>query len=136
MTAGETQPGLDAFMPTVTVGEEVTARAGKPLAPGIEVADQDRLVAALKTVHDPEIPIDIYELGLIYDHTINADGNVKIEMTLTAPACPVAGIIPQQVADAVAAIDGVGEVEVKLVWEPPWTQDRMSEEARLVLNMF
>ncbi len=135
MTTG-TQPGLDAFMPSVAPGEEFTARAGTPLPPGANAADPSAVVAALKTVHDPEIPVDIYELGLIYGQEIAADGTTKIEMTLTAPTCPVAGVIPQQVADAVAAVEGVGEVEVTLVWEPPWTQDRMSEEARLVLNMF
>ncbi len=136
MTTGETNPGLDAFMPTAAVGEEFIAHAGAPLPPGAPVAGRDKIIAALKTVHDPEIPVDIYELGLIYDHTMAADGSVKVEMTLTAPTCPIAGIIPQQVADAVAGVEGIGEVEVKLVWEPPWTQDRMSEEARLVLNMF
>ncbi len=136
MTAGETNPGLDAFMPTVAAGEEFTACAGAPLPSGSPAATPGQIVAALKTVHDPEIPVDIYELGLIYGHTMAADGSVKVEMTLTAPTCPVAGIIPQQVAEAVAGVEGVGEVEVKLVWEPPWTQDRMSEEARLVLNMF
>ena len=135
MTTG-TQPGLDAFMPTVAPGEEFTARAGVPLSPGVQVADRQAIVAALKTVHDPEIPIDIYELGLVYGQEIAADGTTKIQMTLTAPTCPVAGVIPQQVADAVATVEGVGEVEVTLVWEPPWTQERMSEEARLVLNMF
>lgn len=136
MTTSETNPGLDAFMPTVAVGEEFMAHAGVPLPPGTPVAAPDEVIAALKSVHDPEIPVDIYELGLIYDHTMAADGSVKVEMTLTAPTCPVAGIIPQQVAEAVAGVEGVGEVEVKLVWEPPWTKDRMSEEARLVLNMF
>ncbi len=136
MTTSETNPGLDAFMLTVAVGEEFLARAGAPLPDGRPVAAQDQIIAALKTGHDPEIPVDIYELGLIYDHTMAADGSVKVEMTLTAPTCPVAGIIPQQVAEAVANVEGVGEVEVKLVWEPPWTKDLMSEEARLVLNIF
>ena len=136
MTVSGQNPGLEAFMPTVTAGEEATAHAGAPLSPGTPVASPEQVVAALKTVYDPEIPVDIYELGLIYGQTIAADGNAEIAMTLTAPTCPVAGIIPQQVAEAVAAVDGIGEVEVKLVWEPPWTQERMSEEARLVLNMF
>ena len=136
MTTSESNPGLDAFMPAAPVGEEFTALAGKPLPPGAPTATPDRIIDALKTVHDPEIPVNIYELGLIYGHTMAADGSVKVDMTLTAPTCPVAGIIPQQVAEAVAGVEGVGEVEVKLVWEPPWTEDRMSEEARLVLNMF
>ena len=136
MTAGGAQPGLDAFMPTVAPGEDFTARAGTSLPPGAKVAGSAAVVAALKTVYDPEIPVDIYELGLVYGQQTATDGNTKIEMTLTAPTCPVAGVLPQQVADAVAAVDGVGEVEVTLVWEPPWTKDRMSDEARLVLDMF
>lgn len=94
------------------------------------------MIEAIKTVYDPEIPVNLYDLGLIYDLEVFEDGTVKIEMTLTAPACPVAGEMPVMVADAVAGADGVGEVEVQLVWDPPWTKDRMSEEARLILDMF
>jgi FeS assembly SUF system protein len=116
--------------------EDVTAYAGNPLAPGIAVAPRDAVVEALRTVHDPEIPVNIYELGLIYELRLTEQGNVAIDMTLTAPACPVAGAMPQQVADTVAAVPGIGEVEVNLVWEPPWTKDRMSEEAKVALDMW
>jgi len=112
------------------------ATAGAPLQPGVPVASRDSVVEALRTVHDPEIPVNIYELGLVYALEIGADGTVKIEMTLTAPGCPVAGEMPGQVAEAVAAVDGVGEVEVALVWEPGWTPERMSEDAKLALGMF
>lgn len=81
------------------------------------------------------IPVNIYDLGLIYRLDIGKDGNVSIDMTLTAPACPVAGTMPGTVAEAVAAVAGVGEVEVELVWEPPWSQDRMTEDARLALDL-
>jgi FeS assembly SUF system protein len=94
------------------------------------------IIAALKTVYDPEIPADIYELGLIYKIDIDDDRNVAIEMTLTAPGCPVAGEMPQWVENAVASVPGVGQVSVKLTFDPPWEQSRMSDEARLALNMF
>ncbi|MET0194619.1 MAG: SUF system Fe-S cluster assembly protein [Hyphomicrobiaceae bacterium] len=94
------------------------------------------IIAALKTVYDPEIPSDIYELGLIYKIDVDDDRNVAIEMTLTAPGCPVAGEMPQWVENAVASVPGVGQVSVKLTFDPPWEQSRMSDEARLALNMF
>ena len=95
------------------------------------------VVEALKTVYDPEIPVDIYELGLIYDIGIEPEGKVAIKMTLTAPGCPVAGTMPQMVEDAIRAkVPGANEVEVELVWDPPWDFSRMSEAARLELNMF
>jgi FeS assembly SUF system protein len=128
---------LRDFIPGAAApGEEVTGRAGAPLADGATVADREAVIAALRTVHDPEIPVNIYDLGLIYGLDIGADGAVRIEMTLTAPACPVAGILPQQVAEAAAAVDGVGAVAVRLVWDPPWTRERMTDEARLALDMF
>jgi FeS assembly SUF system protein len=96
----------------------------------------DEIVAALKTVYDPEIPADIYELGLIYKIDVDDDRNVAVEMTLTAPGCPVAGEMPQWVENAVASVPGVGQVSVKLTFDPPWEQSRMSDEARLALNMF
>ncbi|MEL0142066.1 MAG: iron-sulfur cluster assembly protein [Alphaproteobacteria bacterium] len=89
---------------------------------------------ALKTVHDPEIPVNIYDLGLIYDVDRRQNGDVYITMSLTAPGCPVAGEMPGQVAAAVAAADGVGAVSVELVWSPPWTPERMSDDARLALD--
>jgi FeS assembly SUF system protein len=94
------------------------------------------IVAALKTVFDPEIPADIYELGLIYKVDIKDDRTVDVVMTLTTPNCPAAGELPQMVENAVASVPGVGQVNVNLVWEPAWSPDRMSDEARLVLNMW
>jgi len=94
------------------------------------------LVGALKTVFDPEIPVDIYELGLIYKIDVDDDRNIAVVMTLTAPGCPVAGEMPGWVQNAVASVPGVGQVDVKLVFDPPWDMTRMSDEARLELNMF
>jgi FeS assembly SUF system protein len=94
------------------------------------------IVAALKTVFDPEIPADIYELGLIYKVDIKDDRSVEVEMTLTTPNCPAAEEMPQMVENAVASVPGVGVVTVNIVWEPTWTPDRMTDEARLVLNMW
>ena len=96
----------------------------------------DDIVAALKTVYDPEIPVDIYELGLIYKVDIDDDRNVKIDMTLTAPGCPVAGDMPGWVENAVGAVPGVSGAKVNLVFDPPWDQSRMSDEARVALNMW
>ena len=96
----------------------------------------DDIIAALKTVYDPEIPADIYELGLIYLVDIKDDRSVDVEMTLTTPNCPAAGELPTMVENAVASVAGVGPVNVNVVWEPVWTPDRMSDEARLVLNMW
>ena len=130
-------PGLRDFMPSaVAPGEQVVGRAGTPLPAGTPVAERDAVIAALRTVFDPEIPVNIYDLGLVYDLQVYSDGSARIEMTLTAPACPVAGELPVWAAEAVAAVDGIGEVEVHLVWEPPWTPERMSDEARLALDMF
>ena len=94
------------------------------------------IVGALKTVFDPEIPADIYELGLIYKVEIKDDRSVDVMMTLTTPNCPAAGELPQSVENAVASVPGVGVVNVNLVWDPAWTPDRMSDEARLVRNMW
>jgi FeS assembly SUF system protein len=96
----------------------------------------DDIVAALKTVYDPEIPVDIYELGLIYRVDIDNDRNVAVDMTLTAPACPVAGEMPGWVENAVATVAGVQNVTVKMVFDPPWDQSRMSDEARVALDMW
>ena len=117
-------------------GEPVVARAGSPLGEGVPVADKEAAIAALRTVFDPEIPVNIYDLGLIYELEILSDGSARIEMTLTAPACPVAGEMPVWVAEAVAGVEGIGEVEVHLVWEPQWTPERMTDEAKLALDMF
>ena len=96
----------------------------------------DDLIGAIKTVYDPEIPVDIYELGLIYKIDVSDDRDIEIDMTLTAPGCPVAGEMPQWISDAVSSVDGVGDVKVNLVFDPPWTPERMSDEAKVALNMF
>ncbi len=116
---------------------DFTATEGAPIdLATTSVAAEDQVIAALRTVHDPEIPVNIYDLGLIYDTTIHDDGTIEVEMSLTAPGCPVAGEMPGEVARAVAALPGAGEVTVCLVWDPPWTPERMSEDARLALGMF
>jgi FeS assembly SUF system protein len=94
----------------------------------------DDLIAAFKTVYDPEIPVDIYELGLIYKVELDDDRKAKIEMTLTAPGCPVAGEMPGWVENAARTVEGISDVEVAMVFEPPWGPDRMSEEAQVALN--
>ncbi|MBZ0216146.1 MAG: SUF system Fe-S cluster assembly protein [Fimbriimonadaceae bacterium] len=97
---------------------------------------KDDIVAAIKTVYDPEIPVDIYELGLIYRIDIDSDYNVVVDMTLTAPGCPVAGEMPLWVESAIAGVQGVQSIEVNMVFDPPWNLNRMSEIARVELNMF
>ena len=116
--------------------EGVVAKAGQPLTNGAQATDKEGVIAALKTVFDPEIPVNIYDLGLIYDISVTATGEIEVTMTLTTPGCPVAEILPKQVADAVAGAEGAGEVEVRLVWEPTWTMERMSEDARLALDLY
>jgi FeS assembly SUF system protein len=113
-----------------------TAAPGSALPP--EELDRltDSIIGALKTVYDPEIPADIYELGLIYKVDIDDDRNVTVDMTLTSPGCPVAGEMPAWVQNAVSAIDGVANVDVNLTFDPPWDMSRMSEEARIALGMF
>jgi FeS assembly SUF system protein len=96
----------------------------------------DDIVSALKTVYDPEIPADIYELGLIYKIDIEDDRSVKIKMTLTAPGCPVAGEMPGWVQNAVGAVEGVSDVEVDMTFDPPWSPDRMSEEAQVAVGWY
>jgi FeS assembly SUF system protein len=125
-------PGLDAFLPDTSQG--FIARAGIPLTDPAGAADPIVVEDALKTVHDPEIPVNIFDLGLIYDVNRQKNGDVHITMSLTAPGCPVAGEMPGQVAAAVAAAEGVGAVSVELVWSPPWTPERMSDDARLALD--
>jgi FeS assembly SUF system protein len=95
----------------------------------------EAIIAALRTVHDPEIPVNIYDLGLIYAIDAVGDTDIHIQMTLTAPGCPVAGILPRQVEQAVEGVEGVGGCKVDLVWDPPWTKDRISEAAKLELGL-
>lgn len=96
---------------------------------------RERIVASIKTIFDPEIPVNIYDLGLIYDVAVSG-GDVEVKMTLTAPACPVAGMLVQEVAEKVGRVEGVAKSRVELVWDPPWTQDRMTEAAKLELGLF
>lgn len=126
-------PGFD-YSP-VDPDEEFKATAGKPLAEGAAVASEDDVVEALREVYDPEIPVNVYDLGLIYGLSILEKGEIRIDMSLTAPGCPVAGEMPGMVARAVECVEGTGEIEVKLVWEPQWTPERMSEDAKLALGM-
>ena len=115
---------------------EITAVEGSALSPE-ELEDFTiKLVTALKTVFDPEIPVDIYELGLIYKVDVADNKDVVVDMTLTAPGCPVAGEMPGMVKDALEGVDGIGAVTVNMTFDPPWTPERMSEEAKLELNMY
>ena len=125
-------PGLADFLPNISDG--YIATAGTALVNPAGEADPIAVEDALKSVHDPEIPVNIYDLGLIYDVDRKKNGDVYVTMSLTAPGCPVAGEMPGQVARALAAVDGVGEVSVALVWNPPWTPDRMSDDAKLALD--
>lgn len=119
-----------------SVAEGGTAVEGSALSREQLEQMTDDIIAALKTVYDPEIPADIYELGLIYKIDIKDTRDVEVDMTLTAPACPVAGEMPQWVENAVRSVAGVGDVTVNLVFTPPWEPSRMSDEARLAINMF
>lgn len=110
--------------------------SGSDLTPEQIEALRPRIIDAIRTVYDPEIPVNIYELGLIYDLDIDPKGNVAIRMTLTAPGCPVAGTMPQMVRDAVARVEGLNDIDVDLVWDPPWDRSRMSEAAQLELGMY
>ncbi len=117
-------------------GEGAAPEPGSAIPPEELERLRTDLVAALKTVYDPEIPVDIYELGLIYRLEVDDDRNIEVDMTLTAPGCPVAGDMPGWVENAVASVPGVGQVKVNLTFDPPWDMSRMSDEARLELNMF
>lgn len=116
--------------------EGTTVRAGAPKDPSLPVATEEAVVEALRAVYDPEIPVNIYDLGLIYDLKIDEKGDAVVTMTLTAPACPVAGSMPKEVAERVSAVEGIGEVDVVLTWDPPWTPANMSEVAKVALDMF
>ena len=127
----------------LTTETETTAdaQATGPVSVSAIPADElarltDDIVSALKTVYDPEIPADIYELGLIYKIDIEDDRTVKIQMTLTAPGCPVAGEMPGWVQNAVGAVEGVSDVEVEMTFDPPWSPDRMSEEAQVAVGWY
>jgi len=120
----------------IAAAESATAPPPSTIPPDEIARLTDDITAALKTVYDPEIPVDIYELGLVYKVDIEDDRQVKIDMTLTAPGCPVAGDMPGWVENAVGAVAGVSGVKVNLVFDPPWDHSRMSDEARVALNMW
>ena len=127
------QPSLKNFLPDVSDG--YTAYAGeKILNFNNKLVSKDEIIKVLEKIKDPEIPVNIYELGLIYDIIIKKGGNVDITMSLTAPNCPVAGELPKEVANKVSILKNVGLVTVNLVWEPSWTPDRMSEDAKMALD--
>lgn len=135
LTANEAQ--LLGAMGLTEPVQDYVAYAGSRLADGTtKFASREEIIEALKTVSDPEIMINIWDLGLVYKISQKENGDVYIEMTVTAPTCPVAGILPQQAADAVAQLDGVGVVEVKIVWEPAWTIENLSEEAKAMIELF
>jgi len=127
---------LQAMSIEDTIKLDYKAYAGKILEAGVQKAKMLDIINAIKTVSDPEIMINVYDLGLIYKITQQENGDVFIDMTLTAPTCPVAGILPQEVANALAKVTGIGKIEVSIVWEPAWTIDRLSEEAKAMLDMF
>ena len=130
---------LSAFMPHHPSDDPhapFTAKAGKKNNNCEKKIELDSIISALETVFDPEIPVNIYDLGLIYDIQLLEGNDVKVKMSLTAPGCPVAGEMPGQVADTIAKVTDVGLIEVELVWEPAWTKDRMSEDAKMALDIY
>ena len=129
---------LSAFMPhhpSSDPHEPFTAKAGKKNNICARKIELSEVIKCIETIYDPEIPVNIYDLGLIYDIDLLENNDIKIKMSLTAPGCPVAGEMPGQVADTIAKIDDVGLIEVELVWEPAWTKDRMSEDAKMALDI-
>ena len=127
---------LNAITLSTAEKKEYMATAGKSKPSDEKTASREDVIEALKTVCDPEIMIYIWDMGLVYDIRIADNGNIDIDMTLTAPGCPVAGILPQQAADAVALVEGTGIVTVKIVWEPAWSMERLSEDARAMMELF
>ena len=127
---------FEGFEGVPELDEDGCARAKGPLEDGQQVASREAVVDAAKSVYDPEIPVNIYELGLIYYLEVEPTGRVCATMTLTAPGCPVAGVLPGKLAQTIAEVDGVGDVEVRLTWDPPWDMSMMSEAAKVELNMF
>jgi FeS assembly SUF system protein len=121
--------------PTEPISEAYAGTGEKPRTPIDPKKVEEAVVEALKTIYDPEIPVNIYELGLIYGVEVSKDGRAEVRMTLTAPACPVAGAIVEEVAEKAGHVEGVSTSHVELVWDPPWTPDRMSEAAKLELGM-
>jgi FeS assembly SUF system protein len=130
------QPAPETAAPSSAGASAGTAEKPSAIPPGEMARLTDEIVAALKTVYDPEIPADIYELGLIYKVDIDDERLVTIDMTLTTPNCPSAAELPGQVENAVGGVTGVREAKVNIVWDPPWDPSRMSDEARTVLDMW
>ena len=129
---------LSAFMPHHPSSDPhapFTAKAGEKNNTCTRKIELSEVKKCIETIYDPEIPVNIYDLGLIYDIVLLENNDIKIKMSLTAPGCPVAGEMPGQVADTIAKIDDVGLIEVELVWEPAWTKDRMSEDAKMALDI-
>lgn len=114
---------------------EYVAYAGTELTQGAEKAKMFDIVEKIRTISDPEIPLNVYDMGLIYKIDQRDNGDIYIEMTVTAPTCPIAGELPQQVADALTEVAGTGRIEVKIVWEPAWTPERMTDEAKEMLEL-
>lgn len=131
-----TAMGLAEETPMGEALQNYVAKAGKDKPAEEKPATKEDIIEALKTVSDPEIDINVYDMGLIYNIDVRDNGDVFIDMTVTAPTCPVAGVLPQQAADAVALVEGTGNVEVKIVWEPAWTPERMSDEAKMMIELF
>jgi FeS assembly SUF system protein len=133
---GASATGVVAEAPPAARAAQVTAEPGSAIPPEELARLSEDIVGALKTVYDPEIPADIYELGLIYKVDVDDERVVKVDMTLTTPNCPSAAELPAMVENAVASVAGVREAKVNIVWDPPWDPSRMSDEARAVLNMW
>ena len=132
------EKSLQDFIPNYpSKGDKDTyiVKSGKRLKQVKTELTSTNIIKVLENIHDPEIPVNIYDLGLIYDIKLHSNNNVQIKMSLTSPGCPVAGEMPKEVADKVSELDNVGEVEVELIWDPPWTIDRMSDDARLALDI-
>ncbi|AQS90834.1 phenylacetic acid degradation protein PaaD [Gluconobacter albidus] len=122
---------MSVAMTDISTSEDTACVPATGTAP-----DQEAVIAAIATVYDPEIPVNVYELGLIYAIDLHDDGRVHMEMTLTAPNCPSAQELPEMVRDAVSHVPGVTQATIEIVWDPPWDMSRMSDDARLALNMF
>ena len=138
MNSDEKLP-LSAFMPHQSSSDPnapFIATAGKKNNISPRLIDKSEIIDSLKTIHDPELPVNIYDLGLIYDIKLIDKNDLKVKMSLTAPGCPVAGEMPGQVANTLAKIPNIGLIEVELVWDPVWTKDRMSEDAKLALDIY
>ena len=130
---------LSAFMPHQPSSDPnapFIATAGKKNNISTRLIDKSEIIESLKTIHDPELPVNIYDLGLIYDIKLFENNDLKVTMSLTAPGCPVAGEMPGQVANTLAKIQNIGLIKVELVWDPAWTKDRMSEDAKLALDIY